>query len=108
MLSHLELLCGRAHDVLSAVAVATGDPASPRVKAQLSRSRVWIRELTINEREAYRATGEPADKAGSYAIQGLAAAFVTRLEGSWSAVVGLPLRQTVELLQKAGVPFLRS
>jgi len=110
VLAHLELLCGRAHDVLSAVAVAvaTGDPASPRVDVQLSPSRVWIRELTVNEREAYRATGEPADKAGSYAIQGLAAAFVTRLEGSWSAVVGLPLHQTVELLQKAGIAFLRS
>lgn len=108
VLSHLEMLCGRAHDVLSAVAVAAGDPESPRVEAQLSRSRVWIRALTVKEREAYRATGEPADKAGGYAIQGLAAAFVTRLEGSWSAVVGLPLHETVELLQKAGVAFLRT
>ena len=107
ILSHLSLLSGRAHDVFSAVAVVIGQEPSPDIEVRLSPSRVWFRTLTLAEREAYRATGEPADKAGSYAIQGLAAAFVTRLEGSWSAVVGLPLHETVQLLEKADVPFLK-
>lgn len=107
ILAHLEWLSGRAHDVFSAVAVASGHRESLRVEVRLCPSRVWFRTLSMSEREAYRATGEPADKAGSYAIQGLAAAFVTRLEGSWSAVVGLPLYETVELLGRAGIRYLR-
>ena len=105
ILNHLEWLSGGVHDVLSAVAVVSGGPISPQVEVRLCPSRVWFRTVPEAEREAYRATGEPFDKAGSYAIQGLAAAFVTRLEGNWSAVVGLPLPDTVELLQRAGVPF---
>ena len=107
VVEHLERLSGRDHQVLSAVAVVSGEAgASAAADVRVSRNRVWFRPLSSGEREAYRATGEPADKAGSYAIQGLAAAFVTRLEGSWSAVVGLPLQETAELLARAGVPFL--
>ena len=106
ILDHLERLSGRDHLVLSAVALASGDAGEPAAEVRLSRNRVWFRHLSAAEREAYRATGEPADKAGSYAIQGLAAAFVTRLEGSWSAVVGLPLHETADLLARAGLPFL--
>ena len=108
VLAHLERLSGRDHRVLSAVAVAVAARAGgePAVGVRLSRNRVWFRHLSPAEREAYGATGEPADKAGSYAIQGLAAAFVTRLEGSWSAVVGLPLNETADLLARAGLPFL--
>ena len=106
-LEHLGRLSGRGHEVLSAVSVVSGKAGAPAgADLRLSRSRVWFRPLSPGEREAYRATGEPADKAGSYAIQGLAAAFVTRLEGSWSAVVGLPLQETAELLARAGIPFL--
>ena len=104
-LDHLGRLSGRDHQVLSAVAVATGSAGHPAVGFRLSRNRVWFRRLSAAEREAYGSTGEPADKAGSYAIQGLAAAFVTRLEGSWSAVVGLPLHETAELLARAGIPL---
>ena len=104
-LEHLETLSGRDHLVLSAVAVATGTAGEPSIRERLSRNRVWFRRLSAPERESYRATGEPADKAGSYAIQGLAAAFVTRLEGSWSAVVGLPLHETADLLARAGIPL---
>ena len=107
VLTHLNHLSGRAHDVLSAVAVASKHGQSHRVEVRLCPSRVWFRTLTAVECYAYRATGESLDKAGSYAIQGLAAAFITRLEGSWSAVVGLPLAETVELLGQAGIPFLR-
>lgn len=109
ILAQLERLSGRSHLVLSAVAVVSGfGGARPAgvAEARLSRSRVWFRPLSEGERRSYRETGEAADKAGSYAIQGLAAAFVTRLEGSWSGVVGLPLHETVELLGRAGVPFL--
>ena len=113
ILRHLEWLSGRAHDVLSAMAVVSGhDAASSRVELRLCPSKVWFRTLSVGECKAYRATGKPADKAdkadkaGRYAIQGLAAAFVTRLEGSWSAVVGLPVAETIELLGRAGVPFL--
>ena len=106
VLAHLERLSGRDHLVLSAVALAARAAGEPVVGVRMSRNRVWFRHLSAAEREAYRATGEPADKAGSYAIQGLAAAFVTRLEGSWSAVVGLPLHETADLLARAGLPFL--
>ena len=105
VLDHLERLSGRDHLVLSAVALASRGSDEFAVGVRLSRNRVWFRRLSAAEREAYRATGEPADKAGSYAIQGLAAAFVTRLEGSWSAVVGLPLHETADLLARAGVPL---
>ena len=111
VLAQLERLSGRSHLVLSAVAVVSGSgfrsgAARYAAETRLSRSRVWFRPLPEAERRRYRETGEPADKAGSYAIQGLAAAFVTRLEGSWSGVVGLPLHETVELLGRAGVSFL--
>lgn len=107
VLAHLERLSARDHVVLSAVALAARSRnGEAGAHVRLSRSRVWFRALSAAERTAYRETGEPADKAGSYAIQGLAAAFVTRLEGSWSAVVGLPLHETADLLARAGMPFL--
>jgi len=105
-LDHLERLSGRDHLVLSGVALATRAGGDPVLGVRLCRNRVWFRQLAAAEREAYRLTGEPADKAGGYAIQGLAAAFITRLEGSWSAVVGLPLHETAELLARAGLPLL--
>ena len=104
-LQHLEWLSGRAHDVLSAVAVVSGGAVPSEVEVRLCPTKVWFRTVTARERKAYQATGEPLGKAGSYAIQGRAAAFVTRIEGNWSAVVGLPLPDTVELLQRAGVPY---
>jgi septum formation protein len=93
-------LSGRSHRVLSAVALIADD--GPRTA--LSESRVWFRVLEPQEIAAYVATGEPLDKAGAYAIQGLGAIFVTRLEGSYSGVMGLPLAETAELLRAAGVP----
>ncbi len=91
-------LSGRSHDVLSAVAVTDGD----RVEARLNRTTVTMRELDPEEIEAYLATGEPEGKAGGYAIQGRAAVFVERLEGSYSAVMGLPLFETDQLLRAFG------
>ena len=91
-------LSGGCHRVLSAVALASADGTEMR----LSESRVCFRKMTRQECEAYAATGEPLDKAGGYAIQGRAAAFVSDLQGSYSGVVGLPLFETAELLREAG------
>ena len=92
-------LSGGCHRVLSAVALASADGTQMR----LSESRVCFRNMIRQECEAYAATGEPLDKAGGYAIQGRAAAFVSDLQGSYSGVVGLPLYETAELLREAGV-----
>jgi septum formation protein len=94
----LQRLSGRSHRVMSAVALVglnTGGQAIVR----LNCSVVTFRNLSPAECEAYWGTGEPVDKAGAYAIQGRAAAFITRLEGSYSGVMGLPLYETAELLQ---------
>lgn len=100
-LAMLALLSGREHRVLSAVALAT--PARSAVKVQ--ESRVWFRELEPAERAAYWDSGEPPDKAGGYAIQGRAAAFIIQLRGSYSGVMGLPLFETAELLRAFGTPL---
>ena len=97
-------LSGRSHQVLSGVALCHGDAGRDmRCASELVESRVTFRTITSEEAARYWATGEPADKAGGYAIQGLGAVFVSHLEGSYSAVVGLPLHETAELLSKAGV-----
>jgi len=97
----LQLLSGNTHRVLSAVALVDAAEAW-----RLSISRVTFRTLTRDECAAYWSTGEPGDKAGGYAIQGRAAMFVSRLEGSYSGVMGLPLYETAELLAEAGVSLL--
>lgn len=99
-LATLAALSGREHQVLTAVALAAGGRLESRVVA----SRVSFRTLAAGEAEAYWASGEPCDKAGSYGIQGLAAVFVERLEGSYSAVVGLPLCETAQLLGAFAIP----
>ena len=98
-LAMLARLSGRSHQVLSGVAL--WDRGGLGVA--LSESRVTLRPIPAAEAAAYWGTGEPKDKAGGYGIQGLGAAFVERLEGSYSGVVGLPLSETVELLRRAGV-----
>lgn len=99
-LATLTALSGREHDVLTAVALLS----AARSEVRLVSSRVCFRPLTRREIDAYWASGEPLDKAGSYAIQGLAAVFVRHLQGSYSAVVGLPLCETAELLANFGIP----
>jgi septum formation protein len=98
----LRRLSGRQHDVLSGVALKRGD----EILFALSVTHVTFRPLSDVEIEHYVATGEPLDKAGAYAIQGRAGAFATRLDGSYSGVMGLPLFETADLLAKAGVPVL--
>jgi septum formation protein len=98
----LRALSGREHQVLTAVALALRD----QVETQISVSSVWFRELSDAEIRRYIAGGEPLDKAGAYAIQGRAAAFVTRIEGSYSGIMGLPLAETADLLQRFNIPVL--
>lgn len=93
-------LSGRAHEVLTAVALRT----TAGIEAKVSRSAVTFRSIDPSEARAYWETGEPADKAGAYAIQGYAAIFIMDLKGSYSGVMGLPLFETAALLKAAGVP----
>jgi septum formation protein len=99
----LQLLSGRTHQVLTAVAVALRN----ELEVTLVSTDVSFRELSAAEIDAYWATGEPCDKAGAYGVQGIGAAFVARIEGSYSGVVGLPLFETLQLLQKFGVSPLQ-
>ncbi len=92
-------LSGRTHQVLSGVALMVED----RHHYRLSTSQVRFRAISANEAASYWATGEPADKAGGYAIQGRAAAFVEHIEGSYSGIMGLPLFETMELLSQIGL-----
>ena len=100
-LDMLQRLSGRSHQVLSAVALVGRHEA-----VRLSCSSVTFRTLSAADREAYWETGEPRDKAGGYAVQGLAAIFIARLDGSYSGVMGLPLYETAELLQEFGINVL--
>jgi septum formation protein len=95
----LRQLSGRTHEVLTAVALRT----AKGLKSRISRSEVTFRSIAAAEARAYWESGEPADKAGAYAIQGRAAVFVAELRGSYSGVVGLPLFETAQLLCEAGV-----
>lgn len=95
----LELLSGRAHKVLTAVAVRAPDG---RAVSRLVESRLHVKRLNAAEITAYLATGEGIGKAGGYAIQGRAGCFVMSLQGSYPAVVGLPLYETLNLLNGLG------
>lgn len=94
-------LAGRTHEVLTAVALAHAHGVSERLSANIVR----FRKISPAECAAYWETGEPRDKAGGYAIQGLGAVFVESLSGSYSAVMGLPLFETGELLHAAGIQY---
>ena len=98
----LSLLSDRQHEVLTAVAVVSAS----KIETQLVTTKVFFKALTLAEIKAYWQTGEPQDKAGSYAIQGIAGQFVKSINGSYSAVVGLPLYETAELLSQFGLPTI--
>jgi septum formation protein len=97
--STLVHLSGRTHEVLTAVTVVGPD----RVASIHERAKVTFATLGAAELDWYVASGEPLDKAGSYALQGLGAAFVEHIEGDPTTVIGLPLRATLQLLRGAGV-----
>jgi len=97
-LEMLARLAGRTHVVMTAVALRW----EREFVILVSTSQVTMRELSADELARYVATGEPVGKAGAYAIQGLAAAFITRIDGSYSGVMGLPLAETATALGKIG------
>jgi septum formation protein len=97
----LQLLSGRTHQVHTAVALRSEVGNDVR----LSISDVTFRELTTAEIRAYWRSGEPADKAGGYAVQGRAAVFISRIAGSYSAIMGLPLFETAQLLAAREITF---
>jgi septum formation protein len=100
-ISMLMQLSGTTHRVLSAVAMVQDD----KQHVLLSETLVTFRPLDKSECHRYWLTGEPCDKAGAYAIQGLGGVFVENLRGSYSGVVGLPLVETCSLLEKFGIPW---
>jgi septum formation protein len=95
----LAQLSGRVHEVLTGVAVEWPGGA----RAHVERTRVWFAPLDADQISWYVASGEPMDKAGAYAIQGLASRFVTRIEGSYSNVVGLPVAVVLQFLRETGL-----
>jgi septum formation protein len=100
----LLVLSGKSHRVLSAVSLMT----ATKEKHILSNTLVEFRDIDEQEAERYWATGEQADKAGGYAIQGLGAIFVKSITGSYSGVMGLPLFETAALLKEFGIPLWSS
>lgn len=100
-LTMLRSMSGDVHQVYSAVSICCDE----RQYTRLSVTEVTFRPLSLTEIERYWETGEPQDKAGAYAIQGLGAMFVERIEGSYSGVVGLPLNETRELLEMFDIPW---
>jgi septum formation protein len=100
-LDMLARLSGRTHRVVTGVAVWNGR----ETQVALSSTDVRFREIGPDEALAYWQSGEPADKAGAYAIQGRGGVFVEAIAGSYSGVVGLPVYETMELLRNAGLRF---
>ncbi len=98
----IERLAGTCHDVSTCFVLAGPDPASPIAHAQTVTTRVTFRKLFPGEAQAYVAMGEGKDKAGAYALQGAASAFVERIEGSYTSVIGLPLCELVMAMQALG------
>ena len=92
-------LSDRQHDVLSGVCVLSSQCDPNTIQSMVVRTKVYFQKLSQLDMEQYWATGEPIGKAGAYAIQGYAAQFIQRIEGSYSNVVGLPLYETLQLLK---------
>ena len=101
-LDMLRMLSGRTHQVLTAVAVIAQD----ELREALNRSEVTFSDVNDSVLRAYCATAEPYDKAGGYGVQGNAAQFIERINGSYSGIMGLPLFETTHLLQESGIKTL--
>ena len=95
----LASLSGRTHEVLSGVALVVNG----ELETAISRTAVQFREIHPDEAEAYWQSGEPAGKAGAYAVQGLGGIFVSAINGSYTGVVGLPVFESADLLRRAGI-----
>ena len=101
--SMLQKISGEWHDILTAVSITYLDTT----KTIVNNNRVLFREITNDEIQAYWNTGEPHDKAGAYAIQGIAACFIEKIEGSYSGIMGLPLFETSQLLEQFGISIMQ-
>ncbi len=97
----LNMLSGKVHEVLTAVAITLAPTEAPKVLVQISQ--VQFANLSPEQIDAYIASGEPFGKAGAYGIQGLGGAFIPSIEGSYSGIMGLPLYETQQLLELAGL-----
>lgn len=97
----LSTIAGRWHTVVSSFAIVS--ESSGRSAVETVKTRVFVRSLTPSEIRWYIATGEPMDKAGAYAVQGIGACIVERIEGSYTNVVGLPLAETVRAFESLGL-----
>jgi septum formation protein len=97
----LSMLSGKVHEVLTAVAVTINPPQKPTSLVQISQ--VQFAELSPDRIDAYIASGEPFGKAGAYGIQGLGGTFIPSIQGSYSGIMGLPLYETQQLLEIAGL-----
>jgi len=97
----LNILSGKVHEVLTALAVTIDLSKKPLCLVQVSR--VYFAQLSPEQIAAYIASGEPFGKAGAYGIQGLGGAFIPTIEGSYSGIMGLPIYETVQLLERAQV-----
>jgi septum formation protein len=104
-ISMLTMLSGKQHQVITGVALMRNKGSSQQVESASIITDVYFLELTQQQIQAYVATQEPMDKAGSYGIQGKAAVFVKRIEGSYSNVVGLPLEQIGMMLHRFNIPI---
>jgi septum formation protein len=100
----LKMLGGRSHSVVTGYTIL--DTASGREITRSVETKVWFKKMTVEEIDAYVQTKEPLDKAGAYAIQGLGAVIVKKIEGDYLNVVGLPLFDLVESLKKFGIRVL--
>ncbi len=98
----LSMLCGNIHQVMTAVAICNGETEH----CELSVSDVEFSVLSEQQIQAYWQTGEPADKAGAYGVQGIAAQFIKNINGSYSGIMGLPLFETACLLERVGIKTL--
>jgi septum formation protein len=97
----LNMLSGKAHEVLTAVAITPTPTEVPKILVQISR--VQFANLSPEQIDAYIASGEPFGKAGAYGIQGLGGAFIPSIQGSYSGIMGLPIYETQKLLEIAGL-----
>lgn len=99
-------LSGSVHDVMTGICVSKGKGPARIIYQDVELTKVYFRELSPREIEAYVESGEPLDKAGAYGIQGLGGMLVERIEGCYYNVVGLPLVRTMNLLRKCGIKVL--
>ena len=102
----LEIICGRTHTVYTGVTLINAQ--SGYAETSVTRSEVTMHPLSRQEIEWYVGTGEPMDKAGAYAVQGIGAMFIDRIDGNYTNVVGLPLATLFEMMKRAGIDVLKT